>query len=475
MRFTEKLKEGLKRELTVIYSEEDLNAELTSRIVEAKSTMKLNGFRPGKVPESFLRKNYGKSFMAQIVNDKISELPSKIVAERGEKIASRPEINLNEDDKNVNAVLEGKAPLEVNVKYEVLPEIEIKDFSKYEIERQIADIPQEEVTKQVEQLLSSTRDFTEKKTASKDGDRITIDYVGKIDGVAFDNGSDKDAQLIIGSKNFIPSFEEQLIGLKAGDSKVINVRFPDEYDASDLAGKDATFDIEVKKVEKASPLKIDDEQAQKLGVESLAKLEEFIKEQLESRYGSFTRQKVKRQILDILANEYDFDVPQSLVNAEYENLQAQLKQYSNDVTEEDKQEYKDLAIRRVRLGLLLANIGESAKIDVTKDELQRAMYQQLQNFPGREKEIAKIFQTNPEALASLRAPIFEDKVVDYILDKVKVNDKIVSIEDLIKEGDESDSKSEEKPKKTSKKPRAKKTEEASYSEETVIKSEKTDK
>ncbi len=455
MQLTEKVKDGLKREVEAVFLAQTLVEDLNKKISEAKTTIQLKGFRPGKVPETYLRNTYGKSFMAQIINDKISSIPGNITSQTGEKIASTPEFNINEDERVVENVINGQEDLVVNVKYEVLPKFEIKDFSSYEISRPIVEVAQEEVDKQVEEVLASTKDFTAKDAEASIGDRVTMDYVGKINGTAFDNGSDKDAHLILGSNNFIPGFEEQLVGLKAGEKKEINVTFPKNYGASELAGKNASFDITVKKVESAEKLIINDDAAKKLGVESLEKLNQLIKSQLENRYGSVTRQKVKRQILDLLAKDYDFELPPKLVDLEYENINAQFKSNSASADEKDNKieesEYKNIAQRRVRLGLLIAQIAQEAKIDVSKDELQKAMFQQMQHFPGQEKEIIKLFQTNPDAMASLRAPILEDKVIDYIVTKSKVIDKVVLAEDLMRDDEEA------APKETTKKSSAKKT------------------
>lgn len=440
MQLTEKVKDGLKREVEVVFPVQTLVEELNNKISEAKTTIQLKGFRPGKVPETYLRNTYGKSFMAQIINDKISSIPSSIASKTGEKIASTPEFNLNEDEQVVENVINGQEDLVVKVKYEVLPKIEIKDFSAYEISRPIVEVAQEEVDKQVEEVLSSTKDFSVKDSEALIGDRVTMDYIGKINGMPFDNGSDKDAHLILGSNNFIPGFEEQLVGLKAGEKKEINVTFPKNYGASELASKNATFDIIVKKVEAAGELTINDDSAKKLGVESLEKLNQLVKSQLENRYGSVTRQKVKRQVLDLLEKDYDFELPTKLVDLEYENINTQLKSNAGAVDEKDnsieESEHKNIAQRRVRLGLLIAEIAQEAKIDVSKDELQKAMFQQIQHFPGQEKEIIKLFQTNPEAMASLRAPILEDKVIDYIVAQSKVTDKTVLADELMRDDEE---------------------------------------
>jgi len=446
MQVTETLNEGLKREIKIVVPAKDLEAKLTERLADAKGKVKLNGFRPGKVPAAHLRKMYGKSFMAEIINEILNETPRSVLAERGERSATQPKIEMSEDEKEAEKVLDGKADFVFSLNYEVLPEIELKDVSAIEVTREIVDIPEKEVDEQIERVLSSTRTYAEKKGNAEDGDRVTIDYLGKLGDEPFEGGADNDAQLVLGSKTFIPGFEEQLIGTKAGDETQIKVTFPEDYGAAHLAGKEATFDIKVKEVAKPDELKIDDEAAKKLGLESLARLREVVCEQIESQYGSVTRQKVKRQILDALDKDYQFETPEQLVEVEFNNIwnqiNAELKQAGRtfedeEMTEEGaREEYRRLAERRVRLGLVLSEIGEEAGVTVSDEELQRAIYAQVRQYPGQEKEIFEFFRRTPEAVANLRAPIFEEKVVDHLLEKIKVSDKKVTPEELMAEDEE---------------------------------------
>lgn len=446
MQVTETLNEGLKREIKIVVPAKDLEAKLTERLADAKGKVKLNGFRPGKVPAAHLRKMYGKSFMAEIINEILNETPRSVLAERGERSATQPKIEMSEDEKEAEKVLDGKADFVFSFNYEVLPEIELKDVSAIEVTREIIDIPEKEVDEQIERVLSSTRTYAEKKGKAEDGDRVTIDYLGKLDDEPFEGGADNDAQLVLGSKMFIPGFEEQLIGTKAGDETQIKVTFPEDYGAAHLAGKEATFDIKVKEVAGPDALKIDDEAAKKLGLESLARLREVVCEQIESQYGSVTRQKVKRQILDALDKDYQFETPEQLVEVEFNNIwnqiNAELKQAGRtfedeEMTEEGaREEYRRLAERRVRLGLVLSEIGEEAGVTVSDEELQRAIYAQVRQYPGQEKEIFEFFRRTPEAVANLRAPIFEEKVVDHLLGKIKVSDKKVTSEELMAEDEE---------------------------------------
>ena len=467
MQVTETLNEGLKREIKVVVPAKDLEAKLSERLQGASAKARINGFRPGKVPMSHLRKMYGKSFMAEVVNEILSDSSRSILADRNEKSATQPEVVMTEDEKEAEKVLSGQADFEFSLNYEVLPAIEIKDTSKISITREVVDVTDEEVEEQVKRVASSAQNFEAKKGKAESGDRVTMDYLGKVDGVPFDGGADSDATLVLGSGQFIPGFEDQLIGVKAGDEKQINVTFPAEYGAAHLAGKDAAFDITVKEVAKPGEVEINDETAKKLGIESADRLRQVIREQIESQYGTFTRQKVKRQILDALDGEYKFESPERLINAEFNNIWAQIgndlqeagKTFEDeDTTEEEaREEYRKLAERRVRLGLVLSEIGNKAGIEVTEEELQRAVYDQVRRYPGQEQQIYEFFRKTPEAVNNLRAPIFEEKVVDHLLANINVTDKKVTKEELMAD-DEADAKSEAKkpakkaaPKKAAKK------------------------
>ncbi|ENN94990.1 trigger factor [Bartonella vinsonii] len=444
MQVTETLNEGLKREIKIVVPARDLEEKLNERLDDTKGKIKLNGFRPGKVPAGYLRKMYGKSFMAEILNEIVNDAPHSVLANRNERSAMQPQIDVDEDEQ----ILDGKADFIFRLKYEVLPEFEIKDFEHIEITREIAAIPEQEIDEQVKRVLSSTRNYSLKDGVSEEGDRVTIDYLGKLEGVPFEGGADSDAQLVLGSKQFIPGFEEQLVGMKAGDAKTISVKFPDNYTAVHLAGKDAEFDITVKAVSKPDELKIDDEAAQKVGLESLDRLREVVRGQIESQYGSMTRQKIKRQILDALDADYNFEIPEGLLEIEFDNIWAQVnndlkkagRSFEDEgVTEEQaREEYRVLAQRRVRLGLVLSEIGIKVGVKVSEDELKAAVFDQVRQYPGQEKEIMDFFRKTPEAVANLRAPIFEEKVIDHLLSRIKVTDKEVTVEELMKEYDETD-------------------------------------
>lgn len=476
MQVIETLAEGLKREIKVVIPAKDMEQRMNERLADVKDKVRINGFRPGKVPVSHVKKMYGKSIMAELVNEIIRDKPSAILSERGEKSATQPEIVMTEDEQEAEKILSAQADLEFSISYEVIPAIELKPVDGIKVEREVVEIPESEIDEQILKIAENARSFETKKGKAADGDRVTMDYLGKVDGVAFDGGKDEDAELVIGSKRFIPGFEEQLVGLKAGDEKVITVTFPADYPAANLAGKEATFDITVKEVASPAAIEINDELATKLGVESVEKLKEIVRSQIEGQFGGITRQKVKRQILDQLDSMYQFEAPSKLVDAEFENIWRQIntdlaqsgKTFADeDTTEEEaRDEYRKLAERRVRLGLVLSEIGEKAGIDVTEEEMQRALYAQLQQFPGQQKEILEFFRKTPGAAASLRAPIFEEKVIDKLLSEISVTDKTVSKEELMAD----DAEEGEKPaKKAAAKKKAAKAEDAAEGEEAAPK------
>jgi len=446
MQVSETLNEGLKREIKVVVPKADLQSKLGDRLDDAKGKVQLKGFRPGKVPVAHLRKMYGKSFMAEIVNEILSETPREVLADRGEKSATQPEIDMTEDEKEAEKVLAGDADFEFSIKYEIIPPIELKDFSSIKITREVVDIPDEEVEEQVKRIAQSAATYEPKTGKAESGDRVTMDYVGKIDGEAFDGGTADDANLVLGSGQFIPGFEDQLIGVKAGDEKQVKVTFPEDYGAEHLAGKEAVFDVTVKEVASAGEIVIDDELATKLGVESAERLREVVRDQIESQYGSITRQKVKRQLLDALDEQYKIESPAKLVDAEFNNIWNQIthdleqagKTFEDEDTTEDeaREEYMRLAERRVRLGLVLSEIGEKAGVTVGEQELQQAVMNHVRQYPGQEQQVFDFFKNNPDAVANLRAPIFEEKTVDHLLEQVAVTDKTVSKEELMAEDEE---------------------------------------
>jgi trigger factor len=441
MQVTETVNEGLKREIKIVVPATDLEAKLMKRLTDAKDKVRIKGFRPGKVPVQHLRQIYGKSFMAEVVNEILNDSPASVLEDRGEKAALRPEITMTEDEKEANEILAGKQDFEFSVSYEVVPDFELQDVSSVELTRLVYDVPEKEIEENMMRVAESARSYEPKTGKAENGDRVTIDYTGKIDGVPFEGGTDTDANLVLGSNQFIPGFEDGLIGVKSGDETEVKLTFPVDYSATHLAGKEAVFEVKVKEVAKPGKLELTDEVAKSLGLESLEKLREIITGQIESQYGSITRQKMKRQLLDALDGMYKFEVPSKLVEAEFNNIWTRVMQdleregktfEDEDTTEEEaKAEYERLSERRVRLGLVFSALGEKSGVEVTDDEVQRALYDEIRRYPGQEQQVYEFYKNNPEALANIRAPLFEDKVVDQILSEAKVTDKKVTREELL--------------------------------------------
>ena len=441
MQVTETVNEGLKREIEVVVPKADMTAKLDERLNDLRGKARINGFRPGKVPVSHLRKMYGKSAMAEIVQETIDGQATSLLAERGEKAAQRPSIEMTEDEALADRILQGDEDFSFTISYEVIPEFEVADVADIKIERPVVEVSDAEINEQIERIADNARTYEKKDGAAAEKDRVTFDYLGKVDGEPFEGGKDEGATLVLGSGQFIPGFEDQMIGLKAGDEKQIEVTFPEDYGAADLAGKTATFDVTVHEVGAPADLAIDDELTKKLGVESLDRLKEIVRDQIESQYTNQTRQKTKRQLLDALDEKHSFELPEKMVETEFNNIWAQIendlkeagKTFEDEDTTEDeaRAEYRKLAERRVRLGLVLSEIGEKAEISVTEEELQRAVYDQVRQYPGQEQQLYEFFRNNPDAVGSLRAPIFEEKVVDHLLEQIDVTDKTVTKEELM--------------------------------------------
>ncbi|HSO47802.1 MAG TPA: trigger factor [Rhizobiaceae bacterium] len=442
MQVVETAREGLKRELKITVPKTDMAVRLDERLSEIKGRVQLKGFRQGKVPMAHLKKVYGRQAMAEIVNDLINKQTGQVLVERGERAAQKPDIAMTEDEKEADAILRGEQDFEFTIAYEVLPDFDLPDVSTLEIERPVAEVSDKEIEEQVEQIAESARPYEEKKGKAAKDDRITMDYAGSIDGTPFDGGTDTDATLVLGSGRFIPGFEDQLIGAKAGDETTVKVTFPADYQAPHLAGKEAEFAVKVTKVEKPGKIEINDDLAKQLGVESAEKLRDAVRSQLQGRYDNFAKARVKRQILDSLDEKVRFELPQKMVAQEFDNIWGQVtgelertgKTFEDEETTEEKarEEYQQLAERRVRLGLVLAGIGEKEQLQVTEEELQRAIYDQVRRYPGQEQQVFEYFRQHPDAVAGLRAPIYEDKVVDLIVSRAKVTEKTVSGEELVK-------------------------------------------
>ena len=444
MQVNETVADGLRRELKVTIPASELDAKLSDRLDQLKKRVQIKGFRPGKVPLTHLRRVYGKAAMAEIVENLVGETTRQAISDRGERAAMQPKVAMTEDESEATEVLEGRSDLTFTLEYEVLPSFDVADFKGLKIERPIAEVADEEVNERLLRIGESAQAFSPVERPAGNGDRVRISFVGKIDGVPFENGSSDNAQVVLGSNQMIPGFEEGLVGLSVGETKTIEVTFPENYQAaSQLAGKTATFDIEVKEVGAPEELQLNDEFAKRLGLESIDRLRETVKKQIESEYGSATRQRVKRQMLDQLDAMHSFPLPENLVEQEFENIWRQVthdiehhgRSFEQEGTTEEaaRQEYRTIAERRVRLGLVLSRIGESAEVKVTDEELQGALYEQARRYRGQEKQVFEHYRNNPEALQTLRAPIFEEKVVDYILELADVTDKTVSKDELLAE------------------------------------------
>ncbi len=444
MNVTETLSDGLKRELAVVIPAAEIDAKLAAYMDDLRGRVRINGFRPGKVPVGHLRRLYGRQAMTEIVNEAVTESVRQAVAERNEKPALQPAVEIPDD--KLEAILSGGTDLAFSMRYEVLPEIVVGDIKSIKIERPVAEVTEEEVDAEVANIAKSVRPFEPKEGPAAEGDRVTIDFLGKLDGEPFEGGGAEDFDLEIGSNRFIPGFEPQLVGLSAGEEKVITVTFPEDYGAANLAGKEATFDIKVKAVTAPAEVTLDDAFAQRFGLESLDKLKEAVREQISGRYAAASRQKVKRALLDALDETHKFEVPELLLETEVDGIWRQLQAdmarsgrtfEDEDTTEEEaRAEYRRIAERRVRLGLVLSHVGEVNNIEVSEEEVQRALQDELRRYPGREREIIDYYRKNQGAVAALRAPIYEDKVVDYLLELATVDTKTVSKDELFAEAEE---------------------------------------
>ncbi|MDR6659650.1 trigger factor [Tardiphaga sp. 866_E4_N2_1] len=446
MQVNETLSEGLKREFSVNVPAADIEAKVDARLDDMKGKVKLNGFRPGKVPVGHLKRLYGRSVAAETVDELIRDTNTQIFTERGFKLASEPKITMPTEQKEVEDILSGKSDLNYTVAIEVVPPIALADFKSFTVEKPVAEVTDADVDEAIKRVADQNRSFTEKTGKAESGDRVTVNFKGTIDGVAFEGGTGEEIPVAIGSNTFIPGFEDQLIGIAAGETRTLKVSFPVNYASETLAGKAAEFETTAAKVESPVDTVIDDEFAKTLGLESLDKLKEAARERLVAEFAGATRQRVKRLLLDRLDETHKFDAPPSLVDEEFKLMWNSIQQEmassgktfaDEDTTEEAAQEeYRKIADRRVRLGLVLSEIGEKNKITVSDDEVSRAVIERARSMPGREKEVWDFYRSNPNALAQLRAPIYEDKVVDFILELANVTEKKVSKDDLYKDEDE---------------------------------------
>lgn len=451
MQVTETLSQGLKREFKVVLPATELEQRLNSELDNIKDRVRINGFRPGKVPPAHLRKVYGRSVMSDVLQNAVNEANRKIVEDNKLKLAHEPQIQFPEDKDAIEKAMDAKGDLAFTVALEVLPEFELVDLSGVSVKKPVTEVSDTEINESLERMAKQNRSFEAKKGKSADGDRVVVDFVGRIGGTEFEGGKGQDIRVELGSNTFIPGFEEQLVGLKAGDTKLVKVKFPENYMAAHLAGKDAEFDVTVKEVEAPGETKIDDEMAKGFGMESLDKLKEAIRDAIKRDFDTQSRRKVKKDLLDALDSKYSFELPPTLVeqefNAVWSQVQADMKSNGRTFADEDtteeqaKADYRKIAERRVRLGLVLAQIGEKSDIKITDDEVTQALIERVRQYPGQERQVWEFYQKNPQALAEIRAPLFEEKVVDQILSQVKVTEEKVSKEALFSDDDtDADSK-----------------------------------
>lgn len=439
MQITETSADGLNREFKVVVSAQDIERKMKDRLQEMGRTMRLPGFRPGKVPATLLKQRYGQAVMGEVLEQAVADSSQQAVTERGLRPAAQPKIEVTQFE-------EGK-DLEYKMSLELLPDIEPSDFSAIELQKPVAEVSDEQVEQAIQRVAESRRDFeaAPEGHAAEKGDAVVIDFDGSVDGERKPGMKAEDHELTLGSGSFIDTFEDQLAGAKAGEHRTVTVTFPEAYGAADLAGKEAVFEVDVKEVKTAKAVAVDDEFAKSLGLDDLEALRKMVRERIGQDYAQLSRARVKRALLDKLAETYSFEVPQSLLDAEFEGIWQRLQQEierggaaADAAKDEDalKAEYRGIAERRVRLGLLLAEVGRRNDIQVTQDEMNRAVVAEAQRYPGQERQVFEFLRGNRQAIESLRAPLFEDKVVDHILEQAKVSEHTVSVEELMRDPDE---------------------------------------
>lgn len=437
MQVNETLNEGLKREFTVTLAAAEIEDKVQARLAEVAKTAQIPGFRPGKVPTSVLKQRYGDAVLGEVLQQAVNDASQQAISERGLTPAMQPQIEVTKFEKGED--------LEYKLTVELMPEITPMDFSTLELERIKVEVPDKEVDQALERLAQNQRKTKplESERPAESGDVVVIDFKGTVDGEAFPGMEGEDHHLELGSSQFIAGFEDQLAGAAKGEQRTVTVTFPEGYANDQLSGKEAVFEVTVKDVLETEPTPIDDEMAKNYGAEDLADLRAKVAEQLGQEFENLSRAKVKRELLDKLAENHDFAVPPGMVEQEFEaiwkQVEADRQAGRSDPDDEGKdeetlkQEYRTIAERRVRLGLLLSDVGRKNEIEVTQDELNRALFQEAQRYPGREREVIEFFQKNPEAISNLRGPIFEDKTVDFILQLAKVEERKLTPDELQKE------------------------------------------
>jgi len=436
MQVTETRNEGLTREFTVRIEAKDIEEKVDVRLSEVGKDLTLPGFRPGKAPVALLQKRYGKAVIGEVLEAAVADSSSQAIAERGLTPAVQPQIEITS--------YEDGEDLEYKMQVELMPEFEPADFSKIELERISVKVSDAEIDDALARIAKENRmaEPVAKARKAKLGDVAVIDFVGRADGVEFPGGAGKDFHLELGSGRFIPGFEEQIVGAKPGDQLSVKVTFPEDYNAPGLAGKDAEFDVTFRELKAFVDSAIDDSLATTMGFEDLSKMREAVRENLEREYSAMSRTGLKRRLLDTLSDLHDFEVPVGMVDAEFDSIWQQFEQAreQGQIDEDDidrdedelKAEYRAIAERRVRLGLLLSEVGRRNNVEVTQEEINRAIMGEAQRYPGHQREVVEHYQNHPESLAQIRAPLFENKVTDFILEIAKVKERSGTMDDLLK-------------------------------------------
>ncbi len=451
MQVTEISASGLKREYKVVLPAADLASRLQGELVGMKDKVRINGFRPGKVPLSHLKRLYGRSIMGEVVQNAVNEANRKIVEDNNLRLALEPKIDLASDQAEVERAMEAEGDLSFTVAVETIPTFEAGSFEDLELERQVAEISDEEVQRSIDTLAKGSLSYAPREgddAVAASGDRLTIDFEGRIDDVPFDGGKGEDAPLVLGSGSFIPGFEDQLVGARAGEERRIHVTFPADYNSAELAGKEATFDVKVREVGAPGEQKLDDDFAKTFGFEGFDALREAIRSRMQDDFSRASRDRIKRSLLDALDKRYSFELPQGLIAQEFDNIWRQVqaeqgrtgKSFADEDTTEEaaRAEYRRIAERRVRLGLVLAEVGEKAGIKVEDAEVGKALVELTRQYPGQEKAVWEHYTKNPQALTEIKAPLFEEKVVDHIVGQARVTERTVSRDELFKPQDDED-------------------------------------
>jgi len=449
MEITETVSEALRRQFKIVIDAGDLDERLTGRLEEMKASVQLKGFRPGKAPVSYLKKTFGKKMMNEIVEQAVSETSQKTVQDHSLKLALPPQVEYVSE---MAEVIDGRANLEFTVSVDLMPDFELGDPAKIKIERLVADVTDEEVDAALERVAEQARSYSPRPEgeAAADKDSVNIDFVGRVEGEEFAGGKAEDFTLVLGSGQLIAGFEAQLIGAKAGEERDVQVTFPADYPDAKLAGRPAVFAVKVNEVKSPDSLVLDDSLARTLGVDSLATLRTRLRDQLRTDFNRASRMHVKRRILDALDAQHSFPLPETMVSREFDTIWAQLEaelkregktaEDEGKTEDELKEEYRRIAERRVRLGLVLARMGEQNGITVAPDELQRAIMARARQHQGKEQEAFNFYSSNPQAQAEIRAPIFEEKVVDFITELSDVTERKVDRETLFLDPDEAAAK-----------------------------------